>query len=205
MGKMLAALAFVLVVSSTNAAAQPAQYVRLSLNDGRTVDGQITGGDAINYFVQTPHGYFSILRTNVVAVTPLQPYPTAAPPPPPPPPMTGAPESQSSNSIVMNHGFRTAAGTYLLTAIIALSRTKEDDDAKLGFIPIAGPILWTTKNDEDGFLKDGWDYLALGSTIGQVGGVFLMMTNKGSSNRGIISVAPTASQHYGGLSVAGMW
>lgn len=75
-----------LALAAPAEAQQPAQWVRLSLNDGRFVDGYITGGDAAAYFVQTSYGYFSIMRTNVVAVTPMgapAPSPAAAPTPTP--------------------------------------------------------------------------------------------------------------------------
>jgi len=185
----------VLAALATPAYAQQAQWVRIQLNDGRFVDGQITGGDAQNHFVQTQQGYFSILRANVVSITPMQTANVA----PAPMPMASDDDTPSR----FTYGLRIAVGTYLLTAIIAGSRTKDDDDARYGFIPIAGPLLWTLKNDEDDAFEDGWDWIAMTSTVCQVGGLFGLFTPKKSRTHWLLSA--NGGRNYGGLSVAGNW
>ena len=210
------------MLTQASAAAQSAQWVRLSLADGRVVEGQITGGDAVNHFVQTPHGYFSIARANVTAITLLStphtnpnvaPLPPPMPPPnapvaptygapPPPPPALGPTESGSSR---FGAGLRVAAGMYLTTAIIAAARTEKDDDAKYGFIPLMGPIVWSTKHDSDDFLEDGYDWLALGSTIVQVGGLVGVFTGKHVTRHSLVQVTPVGRRDYGGLVVGGRW
>jgi hypothetical protein len=66
-------------------------WYRLSLATGQYVDGQIVGGDAASWHVQTMQGYFAIERRNVIAMTalvapqPRSPYEAPVPAQLPPP------------------------------------------------------------------------------------------------------------------------
>lgn len=94
---------------------------------------------------------------------------------------------------------------YLITAFVARARSETDHDAKLGYIPIAGPILWTA-TDDDKFGNDGWDWLAMFSTLCQVGGVDGMIDGLGdkpSSSQKKVTVAPVSSRNYGGIAISG--
>lgn len=150
---------------------------RLQLVDGRVVEGRITGGDAASYYIETPLGYFSIARSQVVAITPEG----------------GSPKARRAASIGV------AAGTYLLTTSIAFARMKEDDDAGYALVPVVGPILWTAKNDGDDFLEDGWDWLALGSATIQAAGLLGAFSGTRTRDHALVQITPTGR----GLSVAG--
>jgi hypothetical protein len=201
--KLLVSLVALALAAGT-AAAQPARWARLSLADGRSVDGQITGGDAAHYFVQTPHGYFSIPRATVVAVTPLgQPAAAHAPSQPPPPPPAMGPTAEGGPIVSKRTaGLSVFVGTYLLTASIAAARVDDDDDAKTGLIPVLGPVVWATRNDDDKFGSDGWDYLAMMSTGIQVLGLFQVLTGKGAAKTGV-NISAISTKDYGGFAVSG--
>jgi hypothetical protein len=196
-------LVVLLALAAPAEAQQPAQWVRLSLNDGRFVDGYITGGDAGNYFIQTSYGYFSILRTNVVAVTPMgapvqptyAPSPTAYAPPPP--------ESRSRKSeLGRAAGVAYFGLAYGITVLSASAKVDDDKSAKAGYIPVVGPMLWAFADDEDDVGEDGWDWLAVGGTLVQGLGAWLIITG-GAQSSSKVGVTAVTTRHYSGLAVGG--
>lgn len=215
MGKSVWVLA-ALVGAVSSAVAQAPQWVRLSLNDGRYVDGYITGSDAVNYFVQTSYGYFSILRTNVVAVTPMQqpqaPQPQYAPQPQPyqqpyapqPAPMVPQAEGESdSKAMGRMAGIFYFGVTYGVTAMIASAKVDDDSSAKAGYIPIAGPMIWAFSDDEDDVGEDGWDWLAIGGTLIQASGVYMILTGDTGKSKKKVNVSAITTKSYSGLVVGG--
>jgi hypothetical protein len=197
-----------LALAGPASAQQPAQWVRLSLNDGRFVDGYITGGDGANHFVQTSYGYFSILRTNVVAITPMgapAPAPAAYAPNPgyaPMPSPYARPEGKKSD-------FGRGAGLvyfgvfYGITVLAASAKVDNDNSAKAGYIPVVGPMLWAFSDDEDDVGEDGWDWLAVGGTLMQGMGAWLFITGGESKSSKRVSITPVTSRHYSGLAAFG--
>jgi hypothetical protein len=188
---------------------QPGPWYRFSLADGRIVDGQWVGGDTQSYHVQTSAGLFSIARANVVGAVPLTAAPPPAPPPiaaPPPMPVTYAvpPPEDRGNGRRKVQGWGTFGMAYGTTALIALGRRGDDPDAWLGLIPIAGPILWTT-TDEDKWGTDGWDWLAILSSLAQVGGAIGIIQGmaEGPRSASAVTVAPVAGRQFGGVVLGG--
>jgi hypothetical protein len=192
---------------------QPAgPWYRFSLADGRVVDGQWVGGDTQSYYVQTASGTFSIARANVVGVVPMTAQAPAPQPPPPavmaPPPMpvtyAAPPPEDGGNVRRKAQGWGTFALAYGTTALIALGRRDDDPDAMLGLIPIAGPILWTT-TDEDEWGKDGWDWLAILSALAQIGGVAGIVQSMGDPPRrsNAMTIAPVTGRQFGGIVLGG--
>jgi hypothetical protein len=182
---------FVLLVLLSSTAFAQAQWSRITLVDGRVVDGQITGGDQVNLFVQTQAGVFSIARTQVSYVTPMQ----AAPMPPPPESSGGLPR--------FNKGAVTFFGTYAITGIIALGRMEKDDDAKLGLIPLVGPVLWT-RTDDDKYFSDGYDWLAVLSTGCQAIGIVQWLTSRQTVSPGV-NIVTVGTKTFSGVSLSGQW
>ena len=224
MGKSFWILAAVVAAASPAVAQQAPQWVRLSLDDGRFVDGYITGGDAANYFVQTSYGYFSILRTNVVAVTPMaqqapqpQPQPQYAPPPqyaprqyaPPPqyaPPQPMAPPSEGQSDGKATGrvaGFLYFGVSYGITAMVASAKVDDDPTAKAGYIPVVGPIMWAFADDEDDVGEDGWDWLAALGTLTQGLGVYMIITGETGAKSSKVKVSAVSTKHYSGLAIGG--
>ena len=183
----------VMAVLAIAASAAPAQansvWYRFTLSDGRVVDAQLVGGDANNYFISTPQGQtYSLARSTVTGAVALQapqppvvpqPYPLYQPPPQPivyqqplPPPTDGMPRASKFSA-----GLGTFAGAYLITASIAIARDDEDDDAKLGLVPVLGPILWTA-SDEGDWGDDGYDWLGALSAFVQGAGAYGMIAGK---------------------------
>jgi len=197
---------------------QAAQWVRLSLNDGRFVDGYLTGGDAASYFVQTSYGLFSIARANVIAVTPMGTAPVAPPPTayaPDPNPMPApmptptaqplAPPSENkSQAFGRGVGIAYFGISYGVVALAASAKSDDDDSAKAGFIPVVGPILWAWGDDEDDLGEDGWDWLAAVGTITQLTGVWLAITGDDRKSKGA-KVTAVSTKSYSGFAVVGSW
>lgn len=220
MGKAVLVVCMLVVgLSAPAAAQQPAQWVRLSLNDGRFVDGYITGGDAVSYFVQTSYGYFSIVRGNVIAVTPMgaaQPAPAAMPMSPTPQmqapmapmaPMAqplAPPAESDSSGMTRGLGLVYFGISYGVVALAASAKADDDDSAKAGFIPIVGPILWAWTDDEDDLGEDGWDWLAAVGTIAQGAGLYAALVG-GKSSSSKPRLTAVSSKRFSGLALAGTW
>jgi hypothetical protein len=202
---MWRSLALVCVLAGTALAQQPqpAQWVRLSLNDGRFVDGYITGGDATSYFVQTSYGYFSLVRTNVIAVTPMGPAPARSPTPPAfAPPATENP--YPSKTFGRGLGIAYFAISYGVVVLAASAKSDEDDSARTGYIPLVGPILWAWTDDEDDVGEDGWDWIAAVGTITQGAGLYLALTG-GERKKSGPRLTAVSTKRYSGLAVVGSW
>jgi hypothetical protein len=192
----------------------PAGWVRISLADGRFVDGYVTGGDAVNIFIQTSHGYFSIPRAQIVGTAPISapaaPPPMAAPAPmppppapipaPPPPERTGEHDVGARAAGVLYFGM-----SYAIVAVAASAKRDEDDTATLGFIPVAGPIAWAAKDDEDDFGEDGWDWLAMLGSTTQALGLYLVLGGGKSRDKSKPLLSATTTRDYAGVSLAGRW
>jgi hypothetical protein len=202
-------------VSAAPVYAQSVWY-RFTLSDGRVVDAQLVGGDQHNYFISTPQGQtYSLARSTVtaaVALQPTQPQPVVQPPaypayqpqpmyqaPLPPPADFGEPRTSKFAG-----GLGVFLGTYLITASIAIARDDEDDDAKLGLIPVLGPILWTA-SDEGDWGDDGWDWLGAVSAFVQGAGVYGMLAGKGSEpkKQRAVHITPAAGHGMAYVSVGG--
>jgi hypothetical protein len=181
---------------------------RFTLADGRVVDAQLIGGDAQSYFIQTPAGTYSLARANVTSMmalpssgyAPPPPLPMSAPPPPPvamPPPAEEEPRSRAA-------GFSMFFMSYGLTALIAYTRTDNDPDAHLGYIPVIGPIIWTA-SDEGKWGEDGWDWLGALSMLSQGMGVYGMVAGipEKKRRRGLFGVAPVRTSTFRGVAVSG--
>jgi hypothetical protein len=197
----------------------PTTYSRFTLRDGRVVDAYWTGGDPANYYIQTQAGSYWLPRADVVAVVqlappPVAPQPAYVPPPvyqPPRDPYFGkaenAPEEppKDMRSQDRHEGALIFGGFYAITALIALGRVNDDKDAAAGFIPIAGPIIWTMA-DEDKWLKDGYDWLALLDASCQLIGAFRWIdgaTKDAPKKKSAVSIVPVTRHGYGGLAVGG--
>jgi hypothetical protein len=211
---------FAVAASAHAQPAQSPQLVRIALHDGRTVDGYITGGDSATIYVQTSYGYFSILRTNIAAVTPYASVPPPLPgpgqvapmPPPPQPVMQPAmapppdPEANETSSATYRIAGIAYFGTsYLVTSIAASAKRDNDETAKLGFIPVAGPVLWAFSKDDDDVGEDGWDWLAIGGSLMQLGGIYWAIDGKSSTKKAKVAVTPVTSHDFAGLVVGGGW
>jgi hypothetical protein len=193
---------------------QPAPWYRFTLTDGRVVDGQWVGGNAQSYFVQTTGGTFSIARENVLGAVPLMASAPQAPPsvtvvPPPRPVVYVLPvaeEKPSRGRSRMASGLGLFASTYFITAMVALVARNQDRDASLGLIPVAGPLLWTqTRDDNEEWREDTWNWLALASSIAQAGSLIIAFTDLGdpSKRTRILSVSPVTGRNFGGVALAG--
>lgn len=181
---------------------QPAGLYRFTLTNGQIVDGYWVGGDAQNIHVQTQTGVYSLAVVNVRGYAPLAPV-TYAPPTPTQP--VEAVEKKPDGPSKGKAGFGVFISAYLITAFIGRARSDKDPDAKLSYIPIVGPILWTA-TDEDKFGSDGYDWLALFSTFAQGAGVYGMIDSLGSSKpdtKPKVTVTPVSRRDYGGISVMG--
>jgi hypothetical protein len=194
---------------------QAPQLVRIALHDGRTVDGYITGGDSASLYVQTSYGYFSILRTNIAAVTPYAsappPLPGRMPSPPQPvmqPAMAPPPDPEANEPSAATYriaGIAYFGTSYLVTSIAASAKRDNDETAKLGFIPVAGPVLWAFSKDDDDVGEDGWDWLAIGGSLMQLGGIYWAIDGKSSTKKAKVAVTPVTSHQFAGLVVGGGW
>jgi hypothetical protein len=213
MGKALLVICMLAVASPASAQQAASSWVRLSLNDGRFVDGYITGGDAASYFVQTSYGYFSIARGTVIAVTPMSAAPVApqayAPTQPAAAPayaaMTPPAERSASSGFTRGIGLAYFGISYGVVALAASAKTDDDDSAKAGFIPVVGPILWAWGDDSDDVGEDGWDWLALVGTITQGAGLYGAVVGGKSGESARARVTAVSTKSYSGLSFVGTW
>ena len=177
---------------------QHGAWYRFTLNDGRVIDVQIVGGDATSYHVMTGGALYSIPRANVLSSVALQPAVMYTPPPPPP-----APEPARKPGNKRMGGIATFGVWYGLTAMIAAARDDNDSSARAGFVPVIGPILWTVSNDEDDFLEDGWDWLAVTDTLVQGIGVYWIITGGQDSSSTKVSLTPVTRRNFHGFAVGG--
>jgi hypothetical protein len=220
------ALLLTLTVTASSVQAQtppPAQapMYRLTLVDGRVVDGYLTGSDAQSYFINVGGTVYSLPRSNVVSALPLgapPPAPVYAPPTSPPPyspapysPPMYSPPTPAPSEPTGRTGQNLMAGIlsfglfYGITVAVARNRSDEDPDADLGYIPIVGPILWTAA-DEGKWGEDGYDWLAALATLGQASAIFLMFKPDSWNNKkkkGWFSISPTGGPSYAGVFARG--
>ena len=196
----------------------PGQWMRLSLDDGRFVDGYITGGDAYHVFIQTQQGHFSILRAKIIAASPLgAPAPAPAPMPPPMPAPVYAPTPVAAPAAPVDKEAQKMAElrasgvimfslSYGITVIAAATKTDEDDTAKYGYIPFAGPMMWALREDEDDGGEDGWDYLAGFDCAIQLMGVATFIGGHfGMKKDTKTALVPMRGRDVSGLAVVGQW
>jgi hypothetical protein len=115
-----------------------------------------------------------------------------------------APTDDGGRSSKFSGGLGTFAGGYLITASIAIARDDEDPDAKLGLIPVLGPILWTA-SDEGDWGDDGWDWLGALSTFVQGAGVYGMIAgwDDRKSNPRTVQITPAAGRGMAYVSLGG--
>ena len=79
-----------------------------------------------------------------------------------------------------------------------------DSSASAGLIPVFGPLLWTMANDEDDPFEDGWDWLALGDTLIQGTGLYLIITGgKNSSAQKSVRLTPLSGRGQHGFALSG--
>jgi hypothetical protein len=205
---------------SQPALAPPAPFYRFTMRDGRVIDAYWTGGDANNYFIQTPAGTFWLSRADVVAAAPFTAAPVApvptypAPTYPAPAPArdpyfrneaSDHPEPKDTRSADKREGLLIFGGFYAITALIAMGRLADDKDAAAGLLPIVGPVAWTMA-DDDKWLSDGYDWLALTSASCQLIGIFRWIdgvTKDAPKKKTAVSVVPVSRGDYGGFVVTG--
>jgi hypothetical protein len=185
---------------------QPAGLYRFTLTNGNVVDGYWVGGDAQNIHVQTQTGVYSLAVVNVRMYAPLAPV-TYTPPPAPVTPVepVDAVEKKPDRPSKAKAGLGVFLGAYLVTAFIGRARSDKDPDAKLAYLPIIGPVLWTA-SDEDKFGSDGYDWLAMLSTFAQGAAVYGMIDGLGSDPKPEpkkVTVTPVSRRGYGGIAIVG--
>ena len=222
---LAAALGIVAITGSVYAQPQPqpqpaqAPWYRLTLDDGRVVDVQIVGNDAASFHVLMNGATYSLPRTKIVGSVALQPAapPPAAVPPPnayapqpyaaPPPPPPAAPVSESNDIFSKRRraaGFAYFGAAYFITAPIALARMDNDNSAKLGLIPVVGPLAWSLAEDEDDAFEDGWDWLGALDTMVQGLGVYLILTGgDGSTKQQTVRLVPMSGRGQHGFAIGG--
>ena len=80
------------------------------------------------------------------------------------------------------------------------------DDAKLGLIPVVGPILWTA-SDEGDWGDDGYDWLGGISAFVQAAGVYGMIAGKldddDKKKPNTVHITPAAGRGMAYVSVGG--
>ena len=185
--------------------AQPQQQAglyRFTLTNGQFVDGYWVGGDAQNIHVQTQTGVYSLAVVNVRTYAPLAPV-TYTPPPPQQP--VDAVEKTDDGPSKGKAGFGVFISAYLITAFIGRARSDKDPDAKLSYIPIVGPIMWTA-TDDDKFGSDGYDWLAMFSTFAQGAGIYGMIDSLGNTKKDPpkkVTITPVTRHGYGGVAIMG--
>jgi hypothetical protein len=203
----------------------PAQTItgwwRFTLVDGQTLDAYVVSSDDTNLVIQTPQGTFTLERSRIAASSVLPGPSTAQPAQPvqrpyvPPantytPPQPYTAQSQAYDEAREDNRVRNAlagfAVFYGLAALIALARLDDDEDARYGFIPVAGPMIWAATDDDD-FFEDGWDWLATLSTLSQLSivGAFMKGDDRGTQapKTGMTMTVMSAPGGGGGLSVMG--
>jgi hypothetical protein len=170
---------------------------------------QIVGGDATSYHVQTGGAVYSLPRAKVLASIALAPAviqtaPAPAVPPGPPPAPPSAESTEPSGYSRRKAGIAYFAMSWGLTAVIASARSDNDPDARLGFIPILGPLGWTLANDEDDFGEDGWDWLAIFDSAIQAGGIYWMVVGGrfGGRDKPVV-VSPISRRSFHGVAISG--
>jgi len=220
---MLKVLAIVTVLAGTGLAQPapqqppaPVPYWRFTLTDGRVIDAYVVGGDPQSYFVQTPQGTFSIAKALVTSTVALVvPPPIVMPPQAQPVPMMMMPPTPMATEDPLNQtlaGIVCFGSFYGMTAIIAASRDDDDPDAKAGYIPVIGPLIWTASDAGD-WGEDGYDWLALGSAVFQAGGIAGMIKGlagdhdaaKTASTSSTLTLQPVSTPTYAGFSLGGVF
>jgi hypothetical protein len=197
---------------------QPAPWYRLTLDDGRVVDVQIVGNDAANFHVLMNGATYSLPRTKIVGSVALQPAaPTPSPVPPPtayapqpyaaPPPPPAAPVAEDNDVFSKRRraaGFAYLGAAYFITAPIALARMDNDSNAKLGLIPVVGPLAWPLADDEDDAFEDGWDWLGAFDAAIQGLGLYLIITgDSGSTKQQTVRLVPMSGRGQHGFAIGG--
>jgi hypothetical protein len=196
-------------------APQQAPWFRLTLDDGRVIDVQIVGNDAANFHVQQNGAVYALPRAKIVSSVALSapapaytppPAPAYAPPPvyAPPPPPPAVPLDEKKDWAERNPraaGWAYFGSAYVLTACIALARQDNDSTAWTGLIPVVGPMAWTVSDDEDDLFEDGWDWLALGDSLIQAGGLIMVMSS--SKKSGGVALTPVSRRSFHGLALGG--
>jgi hypothetical protein len=195
-----AALGMLVLLAAAPALAQ-ARY-RFTLVDGRVVDGALVGGDAQTYWVQTAQGTFSIPKANVVSWSAVE---EAKPAPAPEQP---EPEKKKEEEEIST--FQQGLGVFVIgygvPILAALLVHEKDSDADWAFIPVYGPIAWTS-TDEDDWGTDGWDYLAGAFSVIQVAGIAAMIYSAFEpaprKKQAAVTIAPAIGGDIAGLVVGG--
>ena len=84
------------------------------------------------------------------------------------------------------------------------AKVDDDDTAKAGYIPVFGPIMWAFSKDEDDVGEDGWDWLAVGGSLVQGMGVWLIITDgESAKSNNKVNVSAITTKSYSGLVVGG--
>lgn len=159
------------------------------------VDVQIVGGDATNYHVQMSGAVYSLPRAHVVSSVALQPAVMYTPPP--------APEAAGTKRNKRLGGIVNFCLWYGVTAMIATVRVDDDRSARLGYVPVLGPLLWSVPNDEDGFLEDGWDWLAVLDTTMQGISAWWILTGGEDRAPRKVTLTPVTRRNFHGIALGG--
>jgi len=178
----------------------PAQTLyHFTLVDGRAFEARLLGADADAFYVETATGRYTLSRDQVRMMVVGQdrafdPQGTQMRPA----------LSTTARPPTRSHAAGTAGFVMLYGTTVLVAYLVDDADSKLGYIPVIGPLLWTGVNDDDDFLKDGWDWLAVFVTLGQAMSAYNMIAGTPVKTKSsAITLRPLSSSSMHGFALTG--